>query len=115
VVWRGPYDKVYYSGSLVPGGEWAAIFNNTNCGSGCNIGIDTGSTLLAEFADDGKTIWWNLSTDAGYQAPPFRFFSSAPNGPNMYCDSLTCPDGHPGDGHINSTPDNYNLYVQYCG
>eukprot|EP01111_Echinosteliopsis_oligospora_P016033 TRINITY_DN6536_c0_g1_i1.p1 TRINITY_DN6536_c0_g1~~TRINITY_DN6536_c0_g1_i1.p1 ORF type:complete len:146 (-),score=34.84 TRINITY_DN6536_c0_g1_i1:40-477(-) len=115
VVFRGANDQVYFSGTIGAGQQWSGGFSHSNCGSGCNIGISTGQTLLAEFDDDGSTIWWNLSTDAGYQWPPFRFFSSQPNGPNMYCDNVNCADGHPGDSHINATPEGYDLYVQYCG
>jgi len=115
LVWRGPFDKVYYEGNLNGNTQWSAGFDHGNCGQGCNIGISTGSTLLAEFDHDGSKIWWNLSTDAGYQWPPFRFYSSMPNGPNMYCGDARCPDGTPGDSHIQNVPGQYDLIVQYCG
>ncbi len=63
----------------------------------------------------GDKIWWNLSTDAGYQDLPMRFFSTAPDSPNMYCDDPHCPDGTPGDSHINNVDGQYDLVIQYCG
>lgn len=78
--------------------------------------------LVDYFASDrylvshtGDKIWWNLSTDAGYQYPPMRFFSTAPGAPNMYCGDPRCPDGTPGDSHINNVGGQYDLVVQYCG
>eukprot|EP00026_Physarum_polycephalum_P021307 Phypoly_transcript_24475.p1 GENE.Phypoly_transcript_24475~~Phypoly_transcript_24475.p1 ORF type:complete len:149 (+),score=12.74 Phypoly_transcript_24475:98-544(+) len=114
VVLRGAWGVQIASGTIPAGGQWSHEIDANNCNS-CNIATFPGNTLLAEFSVSGGKIWWNLSTDAGYAYPPFRFFSSQPNGPNMYCGGPGCPDGTPGDSHINNCPDQYDLYVQYCG
>eukprot|EP01087_Luapelamoeba_hula_P001912 TRINITY_DN11704_c0_g1_i1.p1 TRINITY_DN11704_c0_g1~~TRINITY_DN11704_c0_g1_i1.p1 ORF type:complete len:148 (-),score=20.16 TRINITY_DN11704_c0_g1_i1:54-497(-) len=113
LVWRGAYGKLYHSGSLGPGQTWSNGFDAGNCES-CNIAINTGGTMTAEWSDKAGTIWWNLSTDAGYQWPPFRMSCSG-GGPSMYCNGPTCPDGHPGDSHINNCRDGSTIYVTYCG
>jgi hypothetical protein len=47
VVWRGAYGVQYYSGTIAAHATWSAYFDSNNCAS-CNIGINAGSTLLAE-------------------------------------------------------------------
>lgn len=114
VVLRGAYGVVIAQGFIKQGETWTHEIDQHNCAS-CNIATNTGGTLLAEFAHTGEQIWWNLSTDAGYQNPPMRFYSTQPNGPNMYCGDPRCPDGTPGDSHINVVSSRYDLVVEYCG
>ncbi|CAF1470754.1 unnamed protein product [Adineta steineri] len=114
VVLRGAWGRVIAQGSINPGQWWNHYMDANNCHS-CNIGTNTGKTLLAEWSHKGNEIWWNLSTDAGYQYPPMRFYATQKDSPQMYCNHRYCRHGHPGDSHINVSGGQYNLVVQYCG
>lgn len=47
VAFRGAYGTVYYEGTINSGNQYVVEVNSSSCSS-CNIGINTGKTLLAE-------------------------------------------------------------------
>jgi len=114
IVRSGASATVIYSTTLQPGASVTWDITTSNCQS-CNVATNTGQTLLAEFSMQPGNVWWNLSTDAGYQNPGFLFYSSDANSPHYTCSAPGCSAGTPGDSHIVASSAGANLFVTYCG